>query len=192
MAALRAAHPDYDTRPAIAHDEIVDPADYPRYKALNVAPVLSFQWEKRAADTVAGAENQMGPVRFSRLEPSGTLAAADAPIAYGSDWPVDPLDEWFALKVGVTRRNDPSAGAIYVDPLPGPGLTVAQAVHGITGGAAYELREEAVAGSLEPGKFADLILIDRDIFHGDPAAIAQTKVKFTMVGGKVVYSADVK
>jgi len=192
VAALRAAHPEYDTRPAIAHDEIVDPADYPRYKALNVAPVLSFQWEKRAADTVAGAENQMGPVRFSRLEPSGTLAAAGAPIAYGSDWPVDPLDEWFALKVGVTRRNDPSAGAIYVDPLPGPGLTVAQAVHGITGGAAYELREEAVAGSLEPGKFADLILIDRDIFHGDPAAIAQTKVKFTMVGGKVVYSADVK
>ena len=157
--------------------------------ALNVVPVLSFQWEKRAADTVAGAENQMGPVRFSRLEPSGTLAAAGAPIAYGSDWPVDPLDEWFALKVGVTRRNDPAAGPIYVAPLPGPGLTVAQAVHAITGGAAYELREEAVAGSLEPGKFADLILIDRDIFHGDPATIAQTKVKFTMVGGKVVYTA---
>lgn len=192
IAALRKAHPEYDTRPAIAHDEIVDPADYPRYKALNVVPVLSFQWEKRAADTVPGARDQMGPERFSRLEPSGFLAAAGAPIAYGSDWPVDPLDEWFALKVGVTRRNDPAAGPDYVDPLPGPGLTVARAVHGITTGAAYEMREEKVAGSLDPGKFADLILIDRDIFKGDPADIAKTKVLFTMVGGKVVYRADAK
>jgi len=192
VAALRAAHPEYDTRPAIAHDEIVDPADYPRYKALNVVPVLSFQWEKQAADTVPGARDQMGPDRYARLEPAGVLASAKAPIAYGSDWPVDPLDEWFALKVGVTRRNDPSAGPEYAAPLPGPGLTLTQAVHAITTGAAYELREEAVAGSLEPGKFADLILIDRDIFHNDPATIAQTKVKFTMVGGKVVYTAGGK
>ncbi|WP_428333353.1 amidohydrolase [Novosphingobium sp.] len=189
VAALRAVHPEYDTRPALAHDEIVDPADYPRYKSLGVIPVLSFQWEKRAADTIAGARDQMGPDRFARLEPSGLLVNAAAPIAYGSDWPVDPLDEWFALKVGVTRRNDPAAGPDYVEPLPGPGLTIAQAVHAITTGAAYELREEAVAGSLEPGKFADLILIDRDIFHGDPTTIAATKVKLTMVGGKVVYAA---
>ncbi len=192
VAALRKAHPDFDTRPAIAHDEIVDPADYPRYKSLNVVPVLSFQWEKRAADTVSGARDQMGPERFARLEPSGYLVEAGAPIAYGSDWPVDPLDEWFALKVGVTRRNDPGAGPDYVAPLPGPGLTVAQAVHGITTGAAYEMREEKVAGSLEPGKVADLILIDRDIFHGDPADIAGTKVLLTMVGGKVVYRAEPK
>lgn len=192
VAALRAAHPAYDTRPAIAHDEIVDPADYARYKALNVVPVLSLQWEKRAADTVPGARDQMGPERFARLEPSGFLADAAAPIAYGSDWPVDPLDEWFALKVGVTRRNDPAAGADYVAPLPGPGLTLAQTVHAITTGAAYELREETVAGSLEPGKFADLILLDHDIFHDAPDTLAKTTVKFTMVGGKVVYTADAK
>lgn len=192
VAAVRAAHPEFTMRAAIAHDEIVDPADYPRYKSLDVVPVLSLQWEKRAADTISGAREQMGPDRFARLEPAGLLTDAGAPIAYGSDWPVDPLDEWFALKVGVTRRNDPAAGPEYVEPLPGPGLTIAQAVHSITTGAAYELRDEAVVGSLEPGKFADLILIDRDIFHGDPASIAATKVRFTMVGGKVVYSADAK
>jgi predicted amidohydrolase YtcJ len=186
---LRAAHPELDTRPAIAHDESVDPADYARYRALNVVPVLSLQWGKRAADTIVGARDQMGPDRFSRLEPSGFLAKAGAPVAYGSDWPVDPLNEWFALKVGVTRQNDPAAGPDYVAPLPGPALTIAQAAHAITTGAAYELREEKVAGSLEPGKFADLILIDRDIFTGNPAAIADTKVQMTMVGGKVVYTA---
>jgi predicted amidohydrolase YtcJ len=190
VAALRAAHPEYDTRPAIAHDEIVDPADYARYSTLNVVPVLSFQWEKRAADTVAGLRDQMGPARFAMLEPSGALAAAKAPIAYGSDWPVDPLDEWFALKVGVTRRNDPAAGPEYVAPLPGPGLTIGQAVHAITTGAAYELHAEKVIGSLEPGKFADLVLIDHDIFHDDPVTLAKTRVKFTMVGGKIVYRAD--
>ncbi|WP_018075305.1 amidohydrolase [Novosphingobium nitrogenifigens] len=188
--ALRKAHPEWGTRPAIAHDESVDPADYARYKALGVIPVLSFQWEKQAADTVGGAKEFMGPDRYARLEPSGYLTQAGAPIAYGSDWPVDPLDEWFALKVGVTRLNAPSAGEQYAHPLPGPGLTVAQAVHAITTGAAYELRMEKVAGSLEPGKFADLIEIDRDIFAGDPRAIADTRVLMTMVGGKVVYSAD--
>lgn len=188
--ALRKAHPEWTTRPAIAHDESVDPADYPRFKALGVVPVLSFQWEKRAADTVGGARDFMGPDRFSRLEPSGYLAQAGAPIAYGSDWPVDALDEWFAVKVGVTRTNAPSAGPEYAQPLPGPGLSVDQALRAFTIGAAYELRADTVTGSLEPGKFADLIVLDRDVFHGAPDAIADTKVKVTMVGGKVVYKAD--
>lgn len=192
VAAVRAAHPDAAIRAAIAHDEIVDPADYPRYRALDVAPVLSFQWEKRAADTIGGAEPQMGPERFARLEPSGALWAAGAPVAFGSDWPVDPLDEWFALKVAVTRRNDPAAGPDYVAPLPGAPLTLAQALHAITLGAARELRAETVTGSLEPGKFADMILIDHDVFAGDPETIAKTTVVWTMVGGRMVYEASRK
>ena len=98
-----------DIRAAIAHDEIVDPADFPRFKQLNVIPVLSFQWEKQAPDTMEGAREYLGPARFKYMEPAGFLAAAGARIAYGSDWPVDPLDEWFALKVGVTRTNAPAA-----------------------------------------------------------------------------------
>ncbi len=105
---LRRELPHADIRPAIAHDEIVDPSDYPRFRELDVTPVLSFQWEKPAGDTL-GLVHYFGPERMKRLEPAGVLAVAGARIAFGSDWPVDPLDEWFAFKVGVTRTNAPSA-----------------------------------------------------------------------------------
>ena len=108
IEALRKALPGADIRPAIAHDEIVEPADFPRYKQLGAIPVLSLQWGKPAGDTV-GLTNYFGPARMKILEPSGFLAAAGARIAFGSDWPVDQLDEWFALKVGVTRTNAPDA-----------------------------------------------------------------------------------
>ncbi len=80
---------------------------------MNAIPVLSFQWEKPASDTVDNAQAYLGPARFKYMEPAGFLAAAGARIAYGSDWPVDPLDEWFALKVGarMRRRRAPSMPA---------------------------------------------------------------------------------
>ena len=74
VAALRKALPAADIRPAIAHNEIVGPADFKRYKALNVIPVLSFQWEKPAGDTL-GVKDYFGPQRMKILEPAGFLAA---------------------------------------------------------------------------------------------------------------------
>src|ERR1041384_8174008 len=97
-----------DVRPAIAHDEIVSPADFSRYKVLDVSPVLSFQWENPAGDPL-DLTNYSGRERMKRIEPAGLLQAAGARIALGSDWPVDALNEWFALKVGVTRTNVPDA-----------------------------------------------------------------------------------
>jgi hypothetical protein len=93
--------------------ELVDPADYPRFAQLNVTPVLSFQWEKPASDTIEGARDSLGARRWPLIEPAGWLAQKGARIAYGSDWPVDPLDEWFALQVGVTRKDRPDAPPKY-------------------------------------------------------------------------------
>src|SRR6185437_8198526 len=109
VEAMRAALPGRDVRPAFAHCELVDPADYPRFAALNVTAVLSFQWEKPASDTIEGTRDTLGARRQALIEPAGSLAAHGARIAYGSDWPVDPLDEWFALQVGVTRVGRPGA-----------------------------------------------------------------------------------
>jgi predicted amidohydrolase YtcJ len=177
-------------RAAIAHDEAVDPADYPRYGELGVIPVLSFQWEKRAPDSIDSDEDYLGPERFRLSEPAGYLVRAGARVAYGSDWPVDPLNEWFALKVGVTRENDPSAGEKYRGRLgDDPGLTVAQALTGITANSAYELHADREVGTLEAGKFADFIVLDRDPFQIPPAQIADIKVLRTVVGGRTVYTA---
>jgi predicted amidohydrolase YtcJ len=190
IAALRKALPGSAIRAAIAHDEIVDPADFKRYAQLGAIPVLSFQWEKPAPDTIDGAQEYLGPERFRYIEPAGYLAAAGARIAYGSDWPVDALNEWFALKVGITRENDPAAGTKYAGRLGSdPGLTLPAALHAITTGAAYELHAEREVGSIEVGKLADFIVLDRNLFNIPPTEIAHVQVLLTVVGGRAVHAA---
>jgi len=188
VQAMRAALPGRDIRPGFAHCELVEPEDYPRFAQLNVIPVLSFQWEKPASDTVDGVVDSLGPRRSSLVEPAGWLAEKGARIAYGSDWPVDPLDEWFALQVGVTRRGRPDAPPKYSGRLgKDPGLSQAAVIRAITANAAYELHEERYIGSLEVGKLADLIVLDRDVATVPPQQISGTKVLRTVVGGHVVY-----
>jgi predicted amidohydrolase YtcJ len=190
IEALRKQLPGRDIRPAIAHDEIVDPKDFPRYAPLDAIPVLSMQWEKMAPDTIDNGRGYLGPARFKYMEPAGVLAAAGARIAYGSDWPVDPLNEWFALKVGITRRNAPDAGAQYSGPLSADsGLTKAQVLRAITMNSSYELHQDTKTGSLEVGKLADFIVLDRNVLEIPPEQIAYVKVLTTVVGGRVVYRA---
>ena len=190
VAEMRKALPKSDIRPGIAHCEIVDPADFARFHDLGALPVLSFQWEKPAGDTM-GLKDYFGPERMKILEPAGLLAGAGARIAFGSDWPVDNLDEWFALKVAVTRRNAPDAAPEYRGRLgDDPGLTRTAALRAATIDAAYELHGDDVTGSLELGKFADLIVLDRNPLKISDEDIANVHVLETMVGGKVVYRSD--
>ena len=188
IAVMRKVHPYDDVRPAIAHDEIVDPADYPRYADLNALPVLSFQWEKPDADVNVHTTGYLGPVRAALCEPAALLKIYGARIVFGSDWPVDPLDEWLAMQVAVTRAATGEDAARYPGRLGiDPGLTIAEAVQAMTINAAYSLREDAVTGSLESGKFADLIILDRNLMQIAPEKISKTQVLLTMVGGRVVF-----
>jgi predicted amidohydrolase YtcJ len=149
-----------------------------------------MQWEKPAPDTIDNARDYLGPARFKYMEPAGVLAAAGARVAYGSDWPVDPLNEWFALKVGVTRANAPDAGPQYAGRLSeDSGLTRAQVVRAITMNSSYELHQDTKTGSLEVGKLADFIILDRNVFEIPAEQIADVKVITTVVGGRVVYRA---
>ena len=188
IAALRAAYPHADIRPGLAHCELVAPDDYARFASLGVFPVLSLQWQKPAPDTVDQLRDYLGPQRAAILEPAGLLAHAGASVAFGSDWPVDALDEWFALQVGVTRTNSPAMSAKYPGRLGvDPGLGRLQVLRAVTIVAARELHEDTVTGSLESGKFADLIVLDRDPLSIEPAQLASVRVVQTMVGGRVVY-----
>jgi predicted amidohydrolase YtcJ len=191
IEVMRHAVPGADVRAAIAHAEMVDPADYARFARLDAIPVMSFQWAKPGPDSIDAARDYLGPVRFERMEPEGSLYAAHARIAYGSDWPVDRLDEWFALKVGITRTGDPALGAKYAGRLNAQNdLPRAFALRAITMNAAYELHQDEVTGSLEAGKLADLIVLDRHVLAVPAAQIAQTRVLLTMVGGRIVYRAE--
>jgi len=191
IQALRERFPGKDIRAALAHDELVDPKDFARFKQLNAIPVLSFQWEKPAPDTVDTVRDYVGPERFKYIEPAGFLAGAGARIAFGSDWPVDALDEWFALKVGVARTNSPHSDPKYAGRLgEDPGLTRAQVLRAATMNASYELHQELSTGSLESGKLADLIVLDRNVLTIPAEEIADVKVLQTVVGGRVVYERE--
>ena len=190
IESLRATRDGKHLRPVLAHDEIVAPADYPRFVKLDVTPVLSFQWGKPAPDTVGALRDYMGPARYATVEPQALLLGAGARVAYGSDWPVDRLNIWFALKVGVTRTAAPDAGKEYAGRLTSqPGMPRAAVLRSITMNAAYTLRQETTTGSLEVGKLADLVVLDRNFFTISDEDIANIKVLQTVVGGKVVYQA---
>jgi len=128
----------------------------------------------------------MGPDRFDRMEPEGRLQDAGARITFGSDWPVDALNEFFAVEVGVTRRNDPASG--YEGRLNSdPGLSRREAFRAITTHSAYAMGTKRKTGSLERGKFADYIVLGQDPLKVRAAKISETKVLRTVVGGRTVY-----
>ncbi len=193
VAYVRKELPGQDFRPAIAHAESVDPADYSRFKALDVTATMSFQWAQQAPSTVDGTSDHLGAARFARMEPSGSIAHAGGRVAFGSDWPVDPLDEFLALKVGVTRSGDPTnphsygpkyAGRLNTD----PALSRAEALRSITLSSAEQLKLDAVLGSVEVGKFADLIVLDKNFMQVPEEELGRNDVLLTLVGGKVVWA----
>jgi hypothetical protein len=116
-----------------------------------------------------------------------SLLQAGTLLAFGSDCPVEDLNPFLGLHAAVTRRR-------ANDGFPGPQgwiphqrLTVEEALHAYTLGAACAAGLEDRLGSLAPGKLADLVVLDRDIFVCDPLEIAHTQVVATMVGGRFVY-----
>jgi predicted amidohydrolase YtcJ len=199
VAATRQARPQADFRPAIAHDETVAVADYPRFAALDVMATMAFQWAQRAPFSIGATESHLGAERFARMEPSGSLRRAGARIVHGSDWPIDPFDTFLALKIGVTRAGDPTnshsaassapdfEGPINAD----PALTRDDVLAAITVNAAHQLRMEQQIGTLETGKFADLIVLERDFLAVPDEELGRNRVLLTMVGGQVVSALDV-
>jgi predicted amidohydrolase YtcJ len=117
-----------------------------------------------------------------------TQLEAGAPLAFGSDCPVESFNPFWGIHAAVTRRR--------ADGSPGPDgwypeqrLSVEAAVHGFTLGAAYAGYAERRLGSLAPGKLADLIVVDRDLFSVDPMAIRDTQVLGTLIDGEWKYRA---
>ncbi|NDY91865.1 amidohydrolase family protein [Ideonella sp. TBM-1] len=193
VAQVRTALPGVDWRPAIAHNETVDPADDARFGALDVTATFSFQWAQRAPYSVGETEHHLGPTRFARMEPSGHLHQAGARVAFGSDWPIDPFDQLLALKIGVTRAGDPESpngfGPDFAGPINNaPGLSRAAVLRAITLNAAHQLRMERQVGSIAVGKFADFIVLDKNFMQVPEEELARNQVLLTVVGGQAVHA----
>jgi predicted amidohydrolase YtcJ len=186
FAAARAANGERDNRHQIAHLQLVDPADFPRFKELGVIADMQLDWAKREPATEGPLEPYLGPERYRYLYPAGSLYRAGAMIIGGSDWDVSPYNPFLAFQTGVTRSGGPGQNPLNI----GESIPPTTAIDAYTINAAYALKQDRTTGSLEAGKRADLIILDRDIFSIDPETIRDTKILVTYLDGRVVYSAE--
>lgn len=167
----------------IEHAQIIKPEDFPRFKALGV--IASMQPTHCTTD-MRFCEKRVGLERSKYAYAWRTLLDNGAILAFGSDWPVEPLDPRRGLYSAITRKNiefDFPEGGWF----PEQRLTLAEAIRYFTWGAAYASFEENIKGTLEPGKLADLTVFSRDLFSIEPKQILTTPVAMTIVGGKIVY-----
>jgi len=171
-----------DRRWRIEHFQIVDPADIPRIAPAGI--IASMQPTHQTSDRVM-AEKRLGPKRLAGAYAWQTVLKSGAHLAFGSDFPVESPNPFPGLSAAVSRQDmqgQPPGGWI-----PAERLTFAQALAAFTRGAAYAGFSEDRIGSLDPGKWADFILIDRDPTKVDPIALGNTQVLETWVAGKRVW-----
>ncbi|WP_261821741.1 amidohydrolase [Pragia fontium] len=187
---MRAAHPDKDIRPGLAHNELVNANDYQRFARLGAIACLSFQWAAPTPELIIAERHMLGETRFQELEPIAKFIDAGAVVAFGSDWPIDGLDEWYDLKVAATRQGRTVNGVTPPRLDNDRNLTVTEVLRSATIDSAYAQHREDVIGSLEPGKFADMIVLDRNVFDIPAQDIENVTVLRTIVGGKTVYIAE--
>lgn len=188
LQEMRQTWPQKDVRPGLAHNELAAAHQYARFAELDVTAVLSYQWAGLPAVLIEEERAMLGEARFPHLEPQGRFLDAGARLAYGSDWPIDRLDEWYNLQIAMTRRawdteGNPAGPRLDND----RNLTLTEVLRSATIDAAYMIARDEEIGSLEPGKLADLIVLKDDIFSNPPETLFKTRVMCTVVGGKVVW-----
>jgi predicted amidohydrolase YtcJ len=172
-----------DRRWRIEHFQIVDPADIPRLAPAGI--IASMQPTHQTSDRLM-AEARLGPNRLAGAYAWQSVLKSGARLAFGTDFPVENPNPFPGLAAAISRQDmsgQPPGGWI-----PGERLTFAQALYAYTRGSAYAGFSEDRIGALEPGKYADFILVDRDPTAVDPQALARTQVLETWVGGKKVWA----
>ncbi len=171
-------------RNRIEHAQVVDPADIPRFKKLGV--IASMQPNHLLTD-MNWAEDRLGPQRAAYSYAWKAFLDAGVPLAFGTDYPVEPITPFRGLYAAVTRKNEQGTKTYF----PENKLTRGEALYAYTQGSAYAEFAETRKGRLIPGYEADFILVDRDLYKVDPPAILGTKVLATYVGGREAYAASV-
>lgn len=171
-----------DFRFRIEHAQVVAPADIPRFRELNV--IASMQPNHLLTD-MNWAESRIGPERAKTSYAWAEFLKSTGHLAFGTDYPVEPITPFRGLYAAVTRMNEAGTKSYY----PEQKLNIHQAIYAYTWGAAYAEFEEKTKGILAPGYLADFVVLDRDVTRVAPADILGTKVLRTVVGGKTVYEA---
>jgi hypothetical protein len=172
-----------DRRWRIEHFQIADPTDIPRLAPAGI--IASMQPTHQTSDRLM-AEKRLGPDRLAGAYAWQTVLKSGARLAFGTDFPVESPDPFPGLAAAISRQDlqgQPPGGW-----MPSERLTFAQALDAYTRGAAYAGFAEDKIGSLEPGKWADFIILDRDPTTVDAQTLGRTQVLETWVAGKRVWA----
>jgi len=197
VAEAEKQYPNSPSRHTIAHSLLITDQDVPRFKQLNVTMQTSPQWftpdpYSEKVTQILGMD--VVNAEWARMN---SVSKAGGRLAFGSDWPASgyfssfkPLD---AIQVAITRAMLPQYGGMAFTPIMPPAnerITLDQALKAYTLGSAYVLDLEKNIGSLEVGKLADIVVLEKDLYKILPSDISTTKVELTMMNGKVIYRAD--
>ena len=169
-----------DFRFRIEHDQVIAPSQFARYKKLGV--IASVQPCHLLTD-MNWAEERIGPERAKTSYPWKQFLDNGVPLAFGTDFPVEPINPFRNVYAAVTRKNEAGTKEYY----PAQKLTIEQALAAYTTGSAYAEFAEKEKGVLAPGKLADFVVLDRDLTKVAPPEILKTEVLRTVVGGKTVF-----
>ncbi|HEV8305358.1 MAG TPA: amidohydrolase [Gemmatimonadales bacterium] len=176
-------HGARDRRFRDEHAQHLRPQDIPRFGALRVVPSMQ---PYHAIDDGRWLLKRIGPVRIRTTYAFRALIDADAPLAFGSDWTVAPLDPLLGVYAAVTRRTlDGRNPGGWV---PEQKIGVGEALRAYTYGNAWATFMEQKWGALAASRYADIVVLDRDLFAMPAESIGAAKVRYTIVGGKVVYA----
>ena len=168
----------------IEHAQHVRGEDFARFGKLGV---IACMQPYHAIDDGRWAEKRLGRERARTSYAWRSMLDAGAPLAFGTDWPVAPLDPLLGIYAAVTRAT--LDGRHPHGWFPEERLTVEEALRAYTQGSAYAAFEEGEKGTISPGRLADLVVLSDDVFTVPPEEIRDAHVVLTLVGGKVVYQA---
>jgi len=191
VTAARAANGAGDGRHHISHIQVVHPHDLPRFRELGVLANCQPLWACEEPQMTELTLPFLGPERSSWQYPFGSLLRSGAQLCFGSDWPVSSPNPLWELHTAVNRTvapgypyAGPGAGNVF---LPGERISLHDAVAAFTIGSAYVNHADDVSGSIEAGKSADLVVLDRNLFAHPVEEVALANIDMTFSGGQMVH-----
>ncbi|OIJ23864.1 amidohydrolase [Nocardioides luteus] len=186
ISHARATNGASGLRHHLAHVQVVDPSDVPRFAALEVTANIQPLWACLDEAVEVLTLPFLAPAAREQQYVFGSLLRTGARIACGSDWPVSDPAPLLGMHVAVNRRS-PEQPADAAPLLPEEALSVAEALAGYTTGTAYVNRLERSTGRIETGYAADLVVVDHDILGTDTTVLGRTRVTHTYVDGREVH-----
>lgn len=185
VEAARGANGDLGHRHHISHLELIHPDDVPRFRQLGVVANFQPLWAMNDPYITDLTVPFIGPERSKWLYPIGSVHRSGAIVAFGSDWSVSSPNPFEEIETAVTRLD--ALGATTEPLLPSEAIGLPEAIAAFTINAAYTNRIDDRTGSIEVGKFADLIVLDRNLFEIPAAELSDAKPLVTLLEGKPVH-----